>query len=78
MSRYEPLDLSGLRTISIHDRGGKVRVQDFSRVYTGGGISAWIDALPHILAGDSFRAVVQAIASARERKRMILWASAAT
>jgi hypothetical protein len=73
MSKYEPLDLSGLRTISIHDRGGKVRVQDFARVYTGGGIAAWIDSLPHILAGDSFRAVVQAIASARERKRMILW-----
>jgi hypothetical protein len=73
MSKYEPLDLSGLRTISIHDRGGKVRVQDFASVYKGGGIAAWIDSLPHILAGDSFRAVVQAIASARERKRMILW-----
>ncbi len=75
MSKYArgPLDLSGLHTISIHDRGGKVRVQDFARVYTGGGIAAWVDSLPHILAGDSFRAVVQAIASARERKRMILW-----
>jgi hypothetical protein len=73
MSKYEPLDLSGLRTISIYDRGGKVRVQDFASVYKGGGISAWIDSLPHILAGDSFRAVIQAIASARERKRMILW-----
>ena len=75
MSKYahEPLDLGGLRTISIHDRGGKVRTLDFARVYEGGGIAAWVDSLPHILAGDSFRAVIQAIASARERKRMILW-----
>jgi hypothetical protein len=73
MSKYEPLDLSGLRTISIHDRGGKVRVEHFAKPYSGGGIRAWLDSLPHILAGDSFRAAVQAIASARERKRMILW-----
>jgi hypothetical protein len=73
MSKYEPLDLSGLRTISIYDRGGKVRVEHFAKPYSGGGVGVWLDSLPHILAADSFRAVVQAIASARERKRMILW-----
>ncbi len=32
MSKYnfEPLDLSGLKTIPIRDRGGKVRVQDLA------------------------------------------------
>jgi hypothetical protein len=75
MSKYarEPLDLSGLRTIPIRERGGKVRTEDFARVYTGGGIAAWVDSLPHILAADSFRAVVQALADARARKRAILW-----
>jgi hypothetical protein len=83
MSKYEPLDLSGLRTISIHDRGGKVRVEHFAKPYTrtatvresvpGSGISALLDSLPHILAADSFRAVVQAIGSARTRNKMILW-----
>jgi len=36
MSKYarEPLDLSGLHTISIHDRGGKVKVEDFAKPYT--------------------------------------------
>ena len=35
MSRYdlEPLDLSGLRTTSIHIRGGKVRAADLARPY---------------------------------------------
>ena len=75
MSKYgpEPMDLSGLRTISIHERGGKVRAEDFARVYEGGGVGAWLDSLPHILAADSFRAVGDAVASARAHKKMVLW-----
>src|SRR5262249_53326368 len=75
MSKYaqRPLDLSGLGTIPIHDRGGKVKVEDFAKPYTGGDVSAWIATLPHILAADSFRAVVEAVARARARKKMILW-----
>jgi hypothetical protein len=75
MSKYAhvPLDLSGLRTIPIDARGGKVRVQDFAKPYAGGGVAAWLDSLPNILAADSFRAVVAAVAGARARKKMILW-----
>jgi hypothetical protein len=39
----------------------------------GSGIAGLMDSLPHILAGDGFRAVVDALASARERGRAILW-----
>lgn len=75
MSKYvqKPLDLSALHTIPIHTRGGKVRVEDFARPYSGGGVNAWLDSLPHILAADSFRAVVDAMVAARARKKMILW-----
>ena len=75
MSKYgrEPLDLSGLRTIPIQARGGKVRAEDFARPYAGGDVASWLDSLPHILAADSFRAVVQALKAARARRRMILW-----
>ena len=75
MSRYnrEPLDLSGLKTIPIEARGGKVRVQDFARPYTGASINGFLESLPHILAADSFRSVVQAIQTARAKNRMILW-----
>ena len=69
----EPLDLSGLHTIPIQERGGKVRVEDFAKPYSGAGVAAWLDSLPHILAADSFRAVVEALAGRRARKRMILW-----
>ncbi|HTS51196.1 MAG TPA: hypothetical protein VMH05_24785 [Bryobacteraceae bacterium] len=75
MSKYgrEPLDLQGLRTIPIQARGGKVRTEDFAKPYAGGNVAAWLDSLPHILAADSLRAVVQALVSARQRKRTILW-----
>jgi len=76
MSRYsqKPLEFAGLRTVSLQERGGKVKREDFAAVYRkGSGIAGWLDSLPHILAGDSFRAVVEAIAAARARKRAIVW-----
>ncbi len=71
MSIYSqrPLDFSGLRTVGLEERGGKVKVADFATVYRkGSGVAGLLDSLPHILAGDSFRAVVDAIAAARATK----------
>jgi hypothetical protein len=75
MSRYsrEPIDLSGLKTIPIEDRGGKVQTKDFAQPFQGGGVDAFIASLPHILAADSFRGVVAAIEAARVKQRAILW-----
>jgi hypothetical protein len=53
--------------VPSHDRQGVV-----SEPYVGG-IAAFLDSLPHILAADSLRALVEAIAVARTRKKMILW-----
>jgi hypothetical protein len=51
-----------------------VKRGDFASAYRkGSGIAGWLDSLPHILAGDSFRAVVEAIAAARARQRAIVW-----
>jgi hypothetical protein len=76
MSRYSkaPLDFAGLKTISLRERGGKVMAGQFSKVYQkGAGIGGWLESLPHILAGDSFRAVVEAIAGARTKRRALIW-----
>ncbi|MDE3197494.1 MAG: hypothetical protein KGN84_14180 [Acidobacteriota bacterium] len=76
MSRYPiaPIDLSGLNTISLDERGGKVRLADFARVYErGSGVAGLLESLPHILAGDSLRAVVEAIAAARTAGKAIVW-----
>src|SRR3984885_444359 len=75
MSKYaqQPLSFQGLKTVPIQARGGKVRVEHFGKPYKGEGVSALLDSLPHILAADSFRFVVDALAKARAHKKMILW-----
>jgi len=76
VSRYEkqPLEFGALRTIPLAERGGKVKTADFAQPYRrGAGVSGLVDSLPKILAADSLRAVVEAIAAARARKRAILW-----
>jgi hypothetical protein len=76
MSRYmdKPLSFEGLKTVPIDARGGKVRVEDFAKPYRkGGGIEAWLEGLPRILAADSLRGVVEALRKARRDKRAILW-----
>src|ERR1700677_1709177 len=51
MSKYghQPLSFQGLKTVPIQARGGKVRVEHFGKPYSGGGVSAWLDSLPHNL-----------------------------
>jgi hypothetical protein len=75
MSKYahQPLSFQGLKTVPISAREAKVRVEHFGKPYSGRGVSALLDSLPHILAADSFRSVVDALASARARNKMILW-----
>lgn len=77
MSRYAkgPIEFAGLKTVSLYERGGKVKTADFAKPYRkGSGVAGLIDSLPRLLAADSFRAVVDAVAAARARKRAIVWA----
>ncbi|MCZ2079138.1 MAG: hypothetical protein LC130_29585 [Bryobacterales bacterium] len=77
MSRYtvRPLDLDSLRTVSLRARGGKVHAADFARPYRKAeGLAGFLDGLPHILAGDSVRAVIAAIQDAREHGKPVIWA----
>ncbi len=76
MSRYsqEPLDFANLKTVGLKERGGKVKAADFAAAYQrGSGVAGLLDSLPHLLAADSFRAVVNALEGARRGKRAILW-----
>ena len=69
-----PIDLSCLKTISLAVRGGKVKQGDFARVYErGSGVQGLINSLPQILAGDSLRAVIEAIFNARRLNKPVIW-----
>ena len=76
MSKYSksPLEFAALGTVTLKERGGKVKTGDFASVYQkGSGIAGWLDSLPRILAGESFRAVVEAVSAARARRRALIW-----
>jgi hypothetical protein len=76
MSRYAkgPLDFSGLKTVSLSARGGKVKEEDFATPYEkGSGLNGLLDSLPRILAAETLRAVVDALSAARSRQRAMIW-----
>jgi hypothetical protein len=76
MSKYtrHPIEFTGLNTIPIQERGGKVQVRHFAKPYTKGtGVKSWLDSLPDVLAAGSFRAVVKALLRAKQTHRAIVW-----
>jgi hypothetical protein len=76
VSKYliDPLDFGGLRTVSIHDRGGKVRTDHFARRFVKGeGILGLLDSMPRLLASDSLRSAAEALIAARDARKQIIW-----
>ena len=76
MSRYsiDPLEFSGLRTVPLAARGGKVRTESFaSPSPNNAGVRDLIDSLPRLLAADSFRGVLDALELAHARGKPVLW-----
>jgi hypothetical protein len=76
VSKYsvKPLAFDGLKTVPIAERGGKVQVSQFARPFQkGGGVQQLVDGFPDILAGQSFRGVLDALKRARAESRAILW-----
>jgi hypothetical protein len=75
-SRYSarPIDLAGLKTVSLHDRPGKVQIDGLAKAYARGtGPQAWLSGLPAILAANGFRAVIDAFLRAKAAGKPIIW-----
>lgn len=71
---YEEFDVSGLRTYPLKSRPGKARAEDFADPASSTTtVAAFVDSLPDILAAADFKAVVRALAEAREGGGGILW-----
>jgi hypothetical protein len=72
--RQEPLKLDQVHTYPLASRGSKVSVADFAKaVHPGTSVRRWVDSLPRILAGESFRAVVAALERAHDKRKPIIW-----
>jgi hypothetical protein len=69
---YEPFDLSGLATYPLKSRTSKARVEDFADpLPAGASVAAFVASLPDILAAADFKAIVRAIADAREHSGVV-------
>jgi len=76
-SRFEQVDLSAVRPISIADRESKISVSDVldPAVLDGAGVNsqALLAVFPDILAARSLRRVAGALRTARDAGREIVW-----
>jgi len=71
--QFKTLDLSKVKTYSIKTRKSKVSLSDFSRPYTpGSSFKNFWEGLPQILAAQSFREVVKALAQAKREQKVIV------
>ena len=67
--RTQPLRLDRVKTYPLASRTSKVSVADFARVLRPGyTLKRWAACLPHILAGETFRGVVD-----QYRKSETIW-----
>ncbi len=72
--RIRPLGLDPVHTYPLHLRPSKVTVRDFARAPRAAAtVADFLDSLPRILAGNDFRAVVEALRRARRKRKPILW-----
>lgn len=67
------LNLSRLKTYPLRTRHSKVKMTDFATPWKhGGSLARFLQTLPDILTGKTFRAVVEAIVEARRRGRPVI------
>jgi hypothetical protein len=70
----QKIDLSRIRTVDLDARKSKVSKSDFAGILRkGGSFKAFYDCLPAFLAVNNLKAVVDAIARAYARKKMVIF-----
>jgi len=72
--RQRPLKLDNVATYPLASRKSKVSVDAFARVSSrSASVREWVKSLPRILAGESFRGVIDALQTARRGRKPIVW-----
>lgn len=71
--KFEPLDLSKIKTTSLSNRSSKVSAADFAgTTQKGASFKDFLNGLPNILAGKDLRSVISATASAARNNKTIV------
>ncbi|HEX9903321.1 MAG TPA: hypothetical protein VGB72_10725, partial [Acidobacteriota bacterium] len=73
-NKDKPLSPAGLKMVSLRSRKSKVDVRHFGRaVPASSALAGWVASLPAILAGRDFQELLQRMASARRRKKGLIF-----
>jgi hypothetical protein len=73
MKKYEPADLTKIKTYPAHERPTKVKLASFAKPgEKGASFEKFYASLPHFLAADSLRGSVDAIVKAFKNKRPVV------
>lgn len=77
--QYRPLDLSDVKTYSVHDRPNKVRVEEHfaEPPQAGRSFQEFFDSLPNLLGAENLRQVVSTVVAARQQGRPVVLAMGA-
>jgi hypothetical protein len=67
MSKFHPVDLSKVKTISLHKRKSKAAISSFGKVYDAGSAKGFLDTLPKFLKATDFSQFLKRVAAARRQ-----------
>jgi hypothetical protein len=72
--KFNPIDLSGIKTHHLSDRRSKVTAENFAKTWQkGASYRTFLDNLPDILAGNLLKSVISAIVKAHRNNHTILF-----
>ena len=78
MTKMDPISLDGVTSYPLGARASKVSIDDFGKPWQpGADLKSWLHALPRILAGNDFRAVVEEIIRSHRSGKMVVLAMGA-
>ncbi|HUV77580.1 MAG TPA: hypothetical protein VMW06_05940 [Desulfobacterales bacterium] len=76
--KFEPIDLSRVKTYPLSQRKSKVSTMDFGKTWQKGArFKEFLDRLPDILAGSHLKTVISAIVNAFQKEKTIVFAMGA-
>jgi deoxyhypusine synthase len=76
--RFDPADFSKIRTHSLQQRANKIAVEAFASVCDEqASLTEFLDGLPDVLAVRTLRNIASAVALAKRKGRLVVWAMGA-
>ena len=72
--KYRPINLAGIKSISIKKRKNLVKLKQFASAVEHREFATFMESLPKVLAGNHFRSVIDAIVKAIEKKHQVVMA----